>query len=885
MTWVFRTKLGTWVFVYIDDIFVFTDSFEEHEEALEYVLTCLLRERLFISDVKFFPYAERIDCLGYIIDDQGIHLDTDKLEKIRVWPVPTNFNEVLRFLGLVEYLSRFLPNISAWTSPLSSMCTGDRAFVWRALYQKCFDEIKRIVCADLVLKPINRHTDEPIWVVSDACPAGCGAYYGQGSSWETMQPAGFMSKKFTSAQRNYFTYEHETLGVLEALLKWEDKLIGLSINIVTDHKALQTFRTKAHAGPRQIRWSGYLERFRYTLHYVPGKSNKVADAFSRLYESTLRANEADYVQADVRLDPDGDELTTERLEESKRRLMAMRRRAPAQGEITPPASAEIVETTDEPRLQERVEPRDIEARELHNVAHTPSIPDTDLHDTIVEQQVSFFDTVAKNYGNDTFFAKVKSTPERYRNFSVNDGLIVTENAQGHQVTCIPLGIFKGRRLTEIIVDQAHRILGHLGAQKTNEYVRRWFWWPKIGKYIDSFCESCDICQATKTVNQKPQGFLHSMPIPDRPWASIAMDFVGPFPLSNNFDYVWVILDRFTSLVHLVPTTTTVTASKLATLFIEHIVRLHGLPDSIVSDRDTKFTAEFWAETHRLLGVQLLKSTAFHPQTDGASERMIRVVSGMLRTLVKPDQTNWSEKLPLVEFACNSSTNESSGFAPFELTYGFIPRMIQTVEAAKYPGVQAFAQNAVNNFTQARDALIESRVRQTTQSNRHRRADPAYKRGQKVYLSTVNLNLPKGRARKLAPKFIGPYEIIRAHPETSSYTLELPEELMKRRIHPTFHSSLLKSYSANDADLFPNRPLNFYYDFGHDEDHEYLVTEIRSHKWRRNHLWFEVLWDTGEITLEPHKNCEDLVVLDQYLELQGVATPEQLPRSRAVTVVA
>jgi hypothetical protein len=105
------------------------------------------------------------------------------------------------------------------------------------------------------------------------------------------------------------------------------------------------------------------------------------------------------------------------------------------------------------------------------------------------------------------------------------------------------------------------------------------------------------------------------------------------------------------------------------------------------------------------------------------------------------------------------------------------------------------------------------------------------------------------------------------------------------MNPTFHLSLLKLYSANDADLFPNRPLNFYYDFSHDEDHEYLVTKIRSHKWCRNHLWFEVLWDTREITLEPHKNCEDLVVLDQYLELQGVATPEQLPRSRAVMVVA
>jgi hypothetical protein len=125
--------------------------------------------------------------------------------------------------------------------------------------------------------------------------------------------------------------------------------------------------------------------------------------------------------------------------------------------------------------------------------------------------------------------------------------------------------------------------------------------------------------------------------------------------------------------------------------------------------------------------------------------------------------NWSEKLPLVEFAYNSSTNRSSGFAPFELMYRFIPRVIQTIEVAKHPGVQAFAQNTVNNFTQTHDALIESCVWQTAQSNCQRRADPTYKHRQKVYLSMANLNLPKGRARKLVPKFIGLYEIIRPIP--------------------------------------------------------------------------------------------------------------------------
>src|SRR6202453_37929 len=165
----------------------------------------------------------------------------------------------------------------------------------------------------------------------------------------------------------------------------------------------------------------------------------------------------------------------------------MRPKMQTQGENSPPAQAETAKPAVEPGLPEREEPCNIEARELHNAAPTTPIPDIDLYDSVVEQQVSFFDTIVKDYDKDTFFKKVMDAPERYRNFSVHDGLIVTENAQGHQVTCIPLCIFKGRRLTEFIVDQAHRILGHLGAQKTNEYVRCWFWWPKIGKYIDSFC--------------------------------------------------------------------------------------------------------------------------------------------------------------------------------------------------------------------------------------------------------------------------------------------------------------------------------------------------------------------------------------------------------------
>ena len=153
-----------------------------------------------------------------------------------------------------------------------------------------------------------------------------------------------------------------------------------------------------------------------------------------------------------------------------------------------------------------------------------------------------------------------------------------------------------------------------------------------------------------------------------------MDFIGLFPESDEHDYLWVMLCQLTSMVHLVPVKTTIRALQLAWLFIKEIVHLHGLPEMIVSDRDTKFTSQFLGETHRLLRVRLLMSTPFHPQTDGASECSIRTIAQILCSMISPDQRDWAEKVPMVEFAINLSVSGSTGFAPFELTYGYMPRM-------------------------------------------------------------------------------------------------------------------------------------------------------------------------------------------------------------------
>jgi Integrase zinc binding domain len=157
------------------------------------------------------------------------------------------------------------------------------------------------------------------------------------------------------------------------------------------------------------------------------------------------------------------------------------------------------------------------------------------------------------------------------------------NHRGQEVLCIPRVITREDSLTAIIIDQAHTVLGHFSTQKTADYIRQWYWWHKMGPEVDRYCDTCSICQANKTSTQRPVSLLHPLPIPNHPWGSIGMDFIGPFPTSHSYDYLWVVICRLTSMVHLILVKTMIKASELASLYIKEIVHIHGLPDLIVSD--------------------------------------------------------------------------------------------------------------------------------------------------------------------------------------------------------------------------------------------------------------------------------------------------------------
>jgi transposase InsO family protein len=929
MNYIFREIIGRYVHVYLDDIYIFSDSLEEHCDHLNTVFSILRSESLHVNPRKVDLFGEQLDVLGHLINDQGIHPDQDKLSQIRDWPTPRSTNAIQRFLGLVNYIASFVPVLTKSTTPLSLAGAADK-FEWTPLLDNCFHRVKAIVAKSLVLTPIDVKKKEPIWVVCDASTSGVGAYYGQGSDWKSCKPAGFHSRKFSDAQRNYRTHEQELLAILEALMKWEDKLIGREFRVITDHKSLEFFHTQGQLSPRQSRWWEFMSRFSFKVEYVKGTTNTVADSLSRYYHEprSQGINPFEFVHADRRLDPEGEDAPTSRwielsafnscqsyedttpyldrdstpfvptiraITRAKAKLLDKedRRRNEDDLNFDRPAhdTEDINDVADPSATDPPPDPTD-DIQIAPQGTQIPTLVAEDDDDPLmvdsavtredlrphIETGVDFAALCRAGYPEDPVLRLVINSPtaERKDRFKVENDLIYTKNRLGLWVVCVPKAItIDGRRVTETIIDQAHRVVGHFGRNKTYAYLQNYYWWPSMAVEVAAFCSSCVTCQRSKPRTGLPTGFLHSLPVPFRPWESIGIDFIGPLTESNGYNFLVVIIDRLTSLVHLIPCTTKLTATEFAKLFFANIVRLHGIPDSIISDRDTRFVSRFWRELTKLMGVKLLMSTAFHPQTDGATERCNRSVTQILRSIIDVDQTNWSEALPLVEFAINSSINASSGFAPFELNCGFLPRLSSiNVKECKYEGVRHFAEQAKWNLIVAHDAIIAARLRSAPVYDAHRSPPHDFKRGQLVYLSTENLSLPRNRSRKLCPKFLGPFKILKLHPNSPTASLELPDDLRKRGIHNNFHVQLIRPHIPNDNNLFPNRLAASEYDFGAGTDEKY-VDEIMDHRVVGRRLELLLLWTTGDQTWEPLSECSRLSALDDYLDLRGVTRPVDL----------
>ena len=356
-----------------------------------------------------------------------------------------------------------------------------------------------------------------------------------------------------------------------------------------------------------------------------------------------------------------------------------------------------------------------------------------------------------------------------------------------------------------LLQQVHNAptAGHLGQKKTYDLLSRHYYFPSMRKFIDTYVNGCHTCARNKTPRHKPFGPLQPLPIPSGPWQSISMDAIVKLPLSRHFDSIMVFVDRFTKQAHFVPFTEKgFDAPQLATMFRQNIIRLHGIPSDIVSDRGPIFNSQFWRAFVSGLGITPNFSTAFHPQSDGQTERVNQSLETYLRHYCNHNQDNWAAILDLAEFSYNNAIHSSTNHSPFEANYGYHPQdpsaitSIDTVPAANnhLARLRRLHQELKENIKDAQ----ENQARFYNQRVKTILDDPdnaRFKVGDLVFLNRKNITSLRPSI-KLDQRMLGPYKIIGATPSPLAFKLDLPPSLP---IHPVFHVNLLEPLRPGHPD--------------------------------------------------------------------------------------
>ncbi|GJW11580.1 putative reverse transcriptase domain-containing protein [Tanacetum coccineum] len=337
--------------------------------------------------------------------------------------------------------------------------------------------------------------------------------------------------------------------------------------------------------------------------------------------------------------------------------------------------------------------------------------------------------------------------------------------------------------------------------------KKLYWWPNMKVIIVEYVGKCLTCSRLKAECQKLSGLLVQLKIPMWKWERITMDFITKLPkTSNEHDTIWVIVDRLTKSAHFIPTRETDSMETLTRLYIKEIVSRHGVPISSISDRDSHFTSRFWQSLQSALGIQLDMSTAYHPETDGQSERTIQTLKDMLRACVIDFGKGWEKHLPLVECSNNNSYHASIKAAPFEALFGQKCRSpLCWAEVGDLQlTVPEIIHETTENIVQIRQRLQAARDRQRSYAN-VRRKSLEFQVGDRVMLKVSPRKgvIRFGKRGNLNPQYIGPFKILKRISPVA-YKLELLEELSN--VHSTFHVSNLKKCLSNESLVIPMKEL-------------------------------------------------------------------------------
>jgi hypothetical protein len=765
----FQEFLDVFVIIYLDDILIYSKTWEDHQRHVRLICDKLRGNQLFCKSSKCEFGLTSIEFIGHVVSHNNIHMDPAKIKAVKNWPEPKNVKQLRGFLGFCNFYRKFIYQFAHIAEPLTS-CLRRKGldFKWGEKQQKAFEEL----CTAMTTEPVLIIPDlkKPYVLHTDASGTCLGAVLSQEG-----HPVAYLSGKLNGAQMNYDVRELELLALVTALKKWRHYLLDSVVIAYTDHESLKYIKKQADFNRRLVRWLNlFAEYSGLEIVYKPGKDNIAADALSRINTITTFS----------------------------------------------------VDSTETNSWRKDYLDDEEQASTYNALDSTPSIKTL---------------TITFSKEGNLMYAQTKNKSDKR--------------------LCVPAA------KQALIIREAHDtpMGGHFSWNKTYQRIVNKFYWPKMITRIQNYCTSCLSCQRNKASTVKPLGQMQPLTTPTNRWESISMDFVTALPPSGKeeYDAILTVVDRLTKRVHLIPTHKTATAKDTATLILAHVVKLHGIPRSIVSDRDPRFTSHFWKALCDMLDTKLLMSTANHPETDGQTERANRTMAECLRSYVDSSEDEWHTRLPMVEFAINSAQNASIKTSPFEADLGYIPTtplsLINGNTNSGVPSADQFITNQSTIIQQVKDRLVHAQSNQKRHHDKRRRPAPTWYRGDQVMVHrsaiVPRVDKTKYTEQKLAARWYGPF-IVLGRVQTNAYRIELPAN---SKAHPVINVRFLKPYKGRED----NNPLPDILPTG---EAEYEVEKIISQRQRAGKTEFLVRWkgyspDDDSWEKSEHLNNAEEVVND------------------------
>ena len=772
---VLQAYLDDFVTAYLDDVLIYTSgSRREHEAKVRLVLDRLAEAGLHLDPKKCVFAATEVTYLGFIVRaGEGISCDPEKQRAIREWAAPTALKGVQSFLGFANYYRIFIPDFAEIAGPLIALTKKGAPFVWGRSEEAAFERLKNRFCNAPILRDWD--PDRPTFVEADASGVAIGGCLSQEDKFGNRYATAFHSQRLSSAERNYPIHDREMLAIIRCLEAWRAQLRSCGhFTVISDHKNLSKFATKRHLSSRQVRWAEYLAEFDWSLVYRPGNDSPVPDALSRRDEDESSGGSGgawmQLLPASALQPYKGAVLG----EEEIRSDIALR---PLQD------GTAAVATTSRDGIPE-VFPEDQELQGLWEIAW--------------QQDETYHQALEAITRGDRVFPASLKLKTNIAECSVDEKgrLCFRERIW------VPGGGGIGEDETDTLrgrlVDVIHRSLciGHPGRDATVEAVGRRFYWPRYAQLVRRYVQRCDTCGRNTIWRNAKQGYLKPLPVPERFRSDIAIDFMTNLPrgVTTGATNCMVIVDRLSRNITVEPMVT-IEAEAVARRFMWAHVRWHGMPKSIVSDRGTQWTSDFWRYLCQISGIKQRLSTAYHPQTDGHPERANQEIQAYLRCYVNFSQGDWDDLLPAAQLALNSRVSSATGLSPFFAEHGYWVEPIEVAEGASRPlnsreeAAERFVKRIQETTSFVQAAAAATSQKYEDEANQRRRQGYKYAVGDWVWLDTRNY-----KSARPSKKLDAKHEKFQVERVISELVVELRG--VPGAIYPRVHVDLLRPAYPN-----------------------------------------------------------------------------------------